>query len=132
MCSAASSCALTWYCTLVLAAIGVAALGLYQQVLDWARETPARGGQRPIDDPRVQLQLAESPNRLEAMRLQNWRMAWILDHGEPDPALASARKIYSTECLIDGYRLLMDAVGDAAMLRWDIPGALLSGELDTE
>lgn len=116
-----------------LAAIGVAGLGLYQQVLDWAREPNADNGDaRPIDDPRIQLQLAETHNRLEAMRLLNWRMASMLDQGEPDPALASALKIYSTECLIEIYRTLMDVVGDAAMLQWDSPGAILAGELETE
>lgn len=113
-----------------LAAIGVAGLGLYQQVLDWAREPD--NGIRPIDDPRRQLQLAEVHNRLEAMRLLNWRMAWMLDQAEPDPALAAALKIYSTECLIEIYRLLMDVVGDASMLRWDSHGAVLAGDLETE
>jgi hypothetical protein len=114
-----------------LAAIGIYAYGLYQDVLAWSRE-PDAAGARPIDDPTVQRLLAECYARLEAMRLMTWRMAWSMEHGEPEVAYASAMKAFSTEGLIAVYRLLMDAMGPASMLRRGSHGAALAGDLEEE
>ena len=114
-----------------LAAIGIYAYGLYQDVLAWARE-PDAAGVRPIEDATVQRLLAECYARLEAMRLMTWRMAWSMEHGEPEVAYASAMKAFSTEGLIEVYRLLMDAMGPASMLRRGSAGAALAGELEEE
>ncbi len=114
-----------------LAAIGIYAYGLYQDVLAWARE-PDTTGVRPIEDATVQRLLAECYARLEAMRLMTWRMAWSMEHGEPEVAYASAMKAFSTEGLIEVYRLLMDAMGPASMLRRGSTGAALAGELEEE
>ena len=113
-----------------LAAIGIVALGLYQRVLDWSREDI--GGSRPLDTPWIQQSLAQVHNRLEAMRLMNWRMAWLTDQGQPDPAFASAIKAYSTECLIEVYRLMIDVVGSRAMVKRNGRDSLLTGDLETE
>lgn len=113
-----------------LAAIGIVALGLYQRVLDWTRGETR--GSRPIDTPWIQQSLAEIHNRLEAMRLMNWRMAWLTDQGQPDPAFASAIKAYSTECLIEVYRLMLDIVGSRGMLKRNSRDSLLTGDLETE
>ncbi len=114
-----------------LAAIGVSGLGIYQRVLEWARSANDRG-ERAIDQGWVQDTLAEVHNRLEAMRLLNWRMAWMMDQGEPDPAFASALKIYSTETLITVYRLMMDVLGDQALQRRSGPGDNLAGDIEEE
>jgi len=114
-----------------LAAIGVYAWGLYEQVLAWARGNDT-DGQRPIDHPVVRSLLGQAYARLEAMRLMTWRMVWRMEHAEPDPAYSSAIKTYSTEALIDVYRLLMDALGPASALRRGSAGALLQGELEAE
>lgn len=113
-----------------LAALGVYGWGMYEQVLAWARDT--RGGTRPIDHPVVQSLLAQAYARLEAMRLTTWRMVWRMERDEPDPAYSSAIKTYSTEALIEIYRLLMDAMGPASNLTRDSAGALLQGELEAE
>ncbi|MCR9183762.1 MAG: acyl-CoA dehydrogenase family protein [Halieaceae bacterium] len=114
-----------------LAAIGIYAYGLYQDVLAWSREPDAEGV-RPIDDATVQRLLAECYARLEAMRLMTWRMAWSMEHGEPEVAYASAMKAFSTEGLIEVYRLLMDAMGPASMLHRGSTGAALAGDLEEE
>ncbi|MAC32989.1 MAG: acyl-CoA dehydrogenase [Haliea sp.] len=114
-----------------LAAIGIYGYSVYQQALEWARSADGRGV-RPIDSPWVQRALAEAYARLEAMRLMTWRMAWSMEHGEPEVAYASAMKAFSTEGLIEVYRLLMDAVGPASTLHRDSPGAVLRGELEAE
>jgi alkylation response protein AidB-like acyl-CoA dehydrogenase len=114
-----------------LAAIGIYAYGVYEKVLAWARQ-PAADGARPLDEPVVQGLLAEAYARLEAMRLMTWRMVWQMEHAEPDVAYTSAIKTYSTEALIEVYRLLMDAVGPRSTIVRDSAGAVLHGELEAE
>jgi len=113
-----------------LAAIGVQGWGLLQRVMTWAQTTEAGGGKRIADLPWVQSSLAEVYTRLEAMRLMNWRMAWQLDTGEPDPAFSSAIKAYSTECLIAVDKLMLNVTGMAGGLRRGSPGAALNGDLE--
>jgi len=115
-----------------LAAFGVKALGLYNDVLGWARENLAEDGRPVIEQPWVQLALAEAYCRLKAMRVMNARMAWELEQGEVDPARASAAKVYGTECVIEVYRLLTGVVGPAAAIQEGFPGAVLSGELERQ
>jgi len=113
-----------------LAAIGIQGWGLLQRVLAWAQATEGADGKRIADLPWVQSSLAEVYARLEAMRLMNWRMAWQLDTGEPDPAFASAIKAYSTECLIAVDKLMLNVTGMAGGLRRGSPGAALNGDLE--
>ena len=115
-----------------LAAYGGIALKHLDDVVDWARETTAADGRRMAEQPWVQISLAEAFARLEAMKLLNWRMAWELDRGEPDPARSSAVKVYGTESLIEVYRLLLGVVGPVAALRADSPGAVLQGALEVQ
>ncbi len=114
-----------------LAAWGINGWSLYKRALDWAREE-RDGGVRVIDNPSVQANLAEAYSRLEAMRVLNARMAWELDEGRLNPALASGLKVYSTEGMIEIVRLLMEVVGPAALLRAGSEGAVLSGDLEHE
>lgn len=114
-----------------LAAFNVYGLGLYDRVHQWATET-ANGDSRVIDIPWVQTALAECYSRLEAMRLINLRMAWELQNERLNPALASGAKVYSTEGLIEVYRRLMDILGSPGLLRHDVAGNLLRGDLEEE
>ena len=113
-----------------LAAIGVQGWGLLQRVLAWAQSTEAADGKRIADLPWVQSSLAEVYARMEAMRLMNWRMAWQLDTGEPDPAFSSAIKAYSTECLIAVDKLMLNVTGMAGGLRRGTAAAALNGDLE--
>ncbi len=115
-----------------LAAFGGIAFKHLDDVVDWARETLDSEGQRIIDDPRVQTALGEASARLEAMKVMNWRMAWGLEMDVLDPAQASAVKVYSTETLIEVYRLLQEVVGVAGALRKGSEGAVLLGALSQE
>jgi alkylation response protein AidB-like acyl-CoA dehydrogenase len=112
-----------------LAAVGVRALGHFQDVLDWAREV-RDNGKRAIDESWVQSALGEVYSRLEAMKVMNGRMAWELGQDKLNPAFASAIKVYSTETLIQVYRLLLDVVGAAGLVRSGSPAALMRGGLD--
>lgn len=115
-----------------LAAFGGIAFKHLDNVVDWANETRDADGVRVVDDPRVQQALGEASARLEAMKVMNWRMAWALEQDMLDPAQASAVKIYSTETLIEVYRLLQEVVGVAGALRKGSAGAVLLGALSQE
>lgn len=118
-----------------LAAWGIHGWKLYSRALEWAR-TPSEQahskGMRPIDEVRIQTNLAEVLARLEAMRVMNARMAWDLDKGNMNPALASALKVFSTEGLIEVCRLLMECLGPVSLLRAKSSAAVLLGDLEHE
>lgn len=115
-----------------LAAFGMATRRVLEDTIQWARETEGERGARVIDKAWVQSALAEAHALLEAMKLMNWRMAWELGQGELQPAPASASKVYSTECVIEVYRLILDVLGSPGILRPGSPGAILKGEAEQE
>jgi alkylation response protein AidB-like acyl-CoA dehydrogenase len=115
-----------------LAAFGSAALGLFDEVVRWARETGDASGGAVIDRPWVQAALAEAFARLDALKVINWKLAWELEQGRLEPAAASAAKVYGSETLIEVYRLLLDVLGIAGTVRADSPGALLRGRIERE
>jgi hypothetical protein len=115
-----------------LAAFGGIAFKYLDDVVAWATETLDSAGLRVVDDPRVQQALGEASARLEAMKVMNWRMAWGLEQDILDPAQASAVKVYSTETLIEVYRLLQEVIGVSGALRKDSGGAVLMGALSQE
>ena len=103
----------------------------YEEVVAWAKDT-LRDGERVMDVPWVRLVLARVRAKLDAMRLLNWRMAWEMSRGELNPADASAAKVYGTEFLVEAYRLLLEVVGEAGVIKQGSPDALLRGELEHE
>lgn len=118
-----------------LAAWGIQGWKLFSRALQWARtkgSAPHNRDKRPIDEPRIQAQLAEALARLEAMRVMNARMAWDLDNGNMNPALASSLKVFSTEGLIEICRLLMECLGPASLVRADSSASVLLGDLEHE
>jgi alkylation response protein AidB-like acyl-CoA dehydrogenase len=115
-----------------LAAFGGIAFKYFDAVADWARETEDHTGRPVIESERVQLALGEAYARLEAMKVMNWRMAWGLEQGQLDMAHASSVKVYSTESLIDVYRLMLEVLGPAGGLRKGSKGAILQGRIGEE
>jgi alkylation response protein AidB-like acyl-CoA dehydrogenase len=93
-------------------------------VLAWAKETGA------IDQEWVRLHLARVHAGAEYLKLRNWRIAWAAAASELGPAEASATKVYGTEFAIEAYRLLMEVLGAAAVVRDGSPGALLAGRIE--
>ncbi len=116
-----------------LAAWGINGWSLFRRTLEWAR-TKGENGSRPIDEPGIQVNLAEAYSRLEAMRVLNARMAWELDRDamNMNPALASGLKVYSTEAMIEICRLLMEVLGPASLVRSKSSAAVLAGDLEHE
>ena len=115
-----------------LAAFGSACFARTEKVIDWARSTETTDGQKMIDLPWVQHNLAEVFARIEAMKLLNWRMATALETGVVNPADASAVKIYGTEVVLEVYRLLQEIVGPASLVEGGSPGAQVDGEIELE
>lgn len=112
-----------------LGAWGCVAQRLIDDVTEWARTTPGDGGAPLAEEGWVQVALAEAYARAEAAKVMNWRMAWELEGGKLDPARASSVKVHGTEELIEIYRLLLDVLGPAGLVK-DGPGALVRGEIE--
>jgi alkylation response protein AidB-like acyl-CoA dehydrogenase len=105
---------------------------LLDAVAQWARETAQPDGGRVIDREWVRLHLARVRAKVEVAELFNWRVAALQQHGELNPADASAMKVYGTELRQEAIRLLMEVVGSASTVKAGSPGAVLAGELEVE
>jgi alkylation response protein AidB-like acyl-CoA dehydrogenase len=114
-----------------LAALAYGAQGCFDDALQWARITPAGSG-FVIDQPWVQIALAEAYVLLEAYAVLGNRVAWEVAQGETRAQLASACKVFSTESYIRVLRLLLDVTGSAGLLRHGSAGAVLAGRLEAE
>jgi alkylation response protein AidB-like acyl-CoA dehydrogenase len=113
-----------------LAALGMQAEDFFDAVLEWARETPVSDGKRVIDQPWVQLKLAETHARLSAVRMFSWRLVHDVGNNTLNPGDASGVKFFGTESTIEVYRNLMEVVGPEAVIRPDGPGAYLAGQIE--
>ena len=76
--------------------------------------------------------LAECYQKLEAMRLLNYRMAADVTLGKIDVGLASASKVFGTETPIAVFRKLLEVVGLAGLYRRDSAAAALGARLEEE
>lgn len=114
-----------------LGAFGIKSRGCFFRTLDWARQADETGA-RPIDRPWVAAALAECYQKLEAMRLLNYRMAADVTLGRIDVGLAAASKVYGTETPIAVFRKLLEVVGSAGLYRRESPAAVLAGKLEEE
>jgi alkylation response protein AidB-like acyl-CoA dehydrogenase len=115
-----------------LAAFSSYAQRLYDDTVEWARKTEAEDGRPVSAKPWVQSCLGEAHARLEAIKLFNWRMAWELERGQLQPAMASAAKVHSSEAVIEVYRLLLEVTGMPGAMRPGSAGEVLRGELEKE
>ena len=115
-----------------LAAFSNLAMRLFNEILDWAKKTEGDDGGMVADQPWVQMSLAEAFCLLDAMKVMNWKMAWELERGSPDPSKSSAVKVFGTESALQVYRLLLEVLGAVGTLREESTGALLSGQVEHE
>jgi alkylation response protein AidB-like acyl-CoA dehydrogenase len=115
-----------------LAALAYGAQGCFDATLAWARATPCAAGGRVLDQPWVQMALAESYALLQAYHVLGNRVAWEVAQGETRAELASACKVFSTESYIRVVRLLLEVTGAPGLLKRGSPGAVLNGRLESE
>jgi len=99
-------------------------------VTEWARETKI-DGQRVIDKGWVQQSLARVFAKAEVLRLMNWKQAWAAEAGQPKMADSSAIKVFGSELLIEGYRLLIEILSARGIIAKGSPGAVLQGKIES-
>jgi alkylation response protein AidB-like acyl-CoA dehydrogenase len=100
-----------------------------REVLEFAQATKLPDGRRVIDQEWVQLNLARVHAKAEFLKLMNWRVAAQVGQA-PSRADASATKVFGTEFAIEAYRLLMEVLGPAAVVRGGSRGAALRGRVE--
>jgi alkylation response protein AidB-like acyl-CoA dehydrogenase len=103
---------------------------IFQDVVNWARETRRSDGERVIDVPWVQTHLARVQAKMEALKLFNWQQAWSMTHGTLNFAEASTVKVYGSEFYVEAYQLLLEVMGEAGTLRAGSPGAVVKGRVE--
>jgi len=82
------------------------AVGAYERALEYAKQRKAFG--RPIiEHQAVAFKLADMFTLIEAAKLLVYRAAWLVDKGEPNPALSSAAKLFASEVAV---KVCSDAV----------------------
>jgi alkylation response protein AidB-like acyl-CoA dehydrogenase len=114
-----------------LAALSYSGNGCFDQVVQWARETPAGAG-RLIDVPWVRSTLGEAYALLRAIGVMGNRVAAQVAQGSTRADLASGLKVFGTEGMIRVMRLLLDVLGPAGLIREGSPGAVLRGRIERE
>ena len=99
-------------------------------VTEWARATQV-DGQRVIDKPWVQHNLARVYAKMQVLRLMNWKQTWVAEKGQPQMADSSAIKVYGSELQIEAYRALMEVMSAQGILAKGSPGAVLQGKIES-
>ncbi len=102
---------------------------LVNDVRRWAHETTLADGRRVIDQEWVQVHLARVHARTEFLKLINWKIAWGVKKGVGMQD-ASATKVFGTELATEAYRLLMEVLGEEAVVRSGSPGSVLRSRLE--
>lgn len=102
----------------------------YRETRDWAAATTLPNGQRVIDQPWVQHNLARVHAKLEVLKLLNWRQAWSMTKGEMNYAESSTVKVFGSEFYVEAYRLLLEVLGQAGVIKAGSPEARLHGRLE--
>jgi alkylation response protein AidB-like acyl-CoA dehydrogenase len=103
---------------------------LFEEVAEWARQTRLADGRRVIDQEWARVNLARVRAGLEFLTLINWKVAWSLTRGRISPADASATKVFGTEFACQAYRLLLEVMGPAGILKAGSPEAILRGRVE--
>jgi alkylation response protein AidB-like acyl-CoA dehydrogenase len=99
-------------------------------VAEWAAETHV-DGERVIDKPWVQHNLARIYAKAHVLRLMNWKQAWAADRDRPQMADSSAIKVFGSELNLEAYRALLEVLGAAGLLGAGSPGAVLGGRIES-
>ncbi|MCZ6713980.1 MAG: acyl-CoA dehydrogenase family protein [Deltaproteobacteria bacterium] len=99
-------------------------------VTEWARATQV-DGQRVIDKPWVQHNLARVYAKMQVLRLMNWKQTWLAEKGQLQMAGSSAIKVYGSEFQIEAYRALMEVLSAQGILTKGSPGAVLQGKIES-
>ncbi len=113
-----------------LAAMGGQSEDLLDAVVAWAADTKTADGQRVIDLPWVQANIAHVTAKFEAVKLLNWKMADAVNRGTLTGGDASCAKVLGSESDVEAMRLLLEVLGEAGYLSGDTPGGELRGRVE--
>jgi len=102
---------------------------LLDDLLRWS-QTTVLDGHRVIDQEWVRIHMARIYAKLQFLELINWKVAWKLTQGDMNPADASATKVFGTEFYIEAYRLMLEVIGAAGMVKRGSPEAVLGGRIE--
>lgn len=102
----------------------------FDETLAWAKQARTPKGERVIEIPWVQANLARVRAGTDVLRLFNWRQCWNVDNGALPSHEASSVKVFGSEFYVESTRLMMEILGEAANLQRGSPGALLHGRLE--
>jgi alkylation response protein AidB-like acyl-CoA dehydrogenase len=102
---------------------------MVNDVRRWAHETTLADGRRVIDQEWVQVHLARVHAKTEFLKLINWKIAWGVKKGVGMQD-ASATKVFGTELATEAWRLLMEVLGEEAVVRSGSPGSLLRSRIE--
>ncbi|MCS7118459.1 MAG: acyl-CoA dehydrogenase family protein [Archaeoglobaceae archaeon] len=75
------------------------AIGAYERALDYAKQRKSFG--KPlIEHQATAFKFADMFTAIETAKLIVYKAAWLIDKGEPNPALSSAAKLYASEIAV--------------------------------
>jgi len=99
---------------------------LVEALRPWAL---ARGadGRRPVDDPRVAEQLAQSAIHAEVSRLLRWRSTWLAAEGRPMGAKGAMTKSFSGATYLEDAQAWAELAGPLALLDRAEPACVAGG-----
>lgn len=103
---------------------------LSKEVRAWAAETDDGTGHTLMSHRWVKRNLALVETRLEALTLLNWRQAYNMGQGVLTMQEASGIKVFGSEFYVEAYRLLLEILGVAGLIKTGEPAATLRGELE--
>ncbi len=99
-------------------------------VTEWAAATVV-DGERVLDKPWVQQNLARIYAKAQVLRLMCWKQAWVADHGQPQMADSSAIKVFGSELNLEAYRALIEVLGTTGLLGAGSAGAAFEGRIES-
>jgi alkylation response protein AidB-like acyl-CoA dehydrogenase len=97
----------------------------------WAHDTTLPDGRRVIDQEWVQVHLARVHAKVEFLKLINWKIAWGVKKGVGMQD-ASATKVFGTELSTEAYRILMEVLGEEALVQKGSPGSHIKSRLERQ
>jgi 3-oxocholest-4-en-26-oyl-CoA dehydrogenase alpha subunit len=101
-----------------------------EETIAWAKATRTPSGERVVDVPWVQMNLARVHAGTDVLRLMNWRQCYNVENAALTPQEASTVKVFGSEFYVESSRRLLEILGEAGTLKRGSPGAALAGRLE--
>jgi alkylation response protein AidB-like acyl-CoA dehydrogenase len=103
---------------------------LYDDLLEWTRDTKLPDGRAVIEQPWVSQSLARCHAQIDVLKLMNWKQAWASTQDGVHPAESSAAKVYGTEMAVRIYDWMMEIIGEASVVTEGSRETVLRGRVE--